>query len=111
MAGRPTHEESRSDVHSCRAVPPPPRVQWDGGTFAEFESNLPLNAFETTIKDRSGDLVHALVGGVADLHQSGGIDLGAHAQIDYRILQVHGARQDSDSSRSPSDAMSSLLAE
>ena len=90
--------------------------QWDGGTFAEFESNLQsfsweipkavyfaepmsgfgthltLNAFETTIKDRSGDLVHALVGGVVDLHQSGGIDLGAHAQIDYRILQVHGAQ-------------------
>jgi hypothetical protein len=90
--------------------------QWDGGTFAEFESNLQsfswnvpkfvyfsepmsgfgahltMNAFETTIRDRSGDLVHALVGGVVDAHQSGAIDLGAHAQIDYRILQVHGAQ-------------------
>jgi hypothetical protein len=90
--------------------------QWDGGTFEEFETNLQsfswevpkfvyfsepmsgfgthltLNAFETTISDRSGELVHALVGGVMDLHQSGGIDLGAHAQIDYRILQIHGAQ-------------------
>jgi hypothetical protein len=90
--------------------------QWHGGTFAEFESNLQsfswdipkvvyfsepmsgfgthltLNAFETTIKDRSGDVVHALVGGVVDLHQSGGIDLGAHAQIDYRVLQIHDAQ-------------------
>lgn len=90
--------------------------QWDGGTFAEFESNLQsfswnvptfvhfsdpvsgfgahltLNAFETTIRDRSGDVVHALVGGVVDAHQSGQLDLGAHAEIDYRVLQVHNAQ-------------------
>ena len=89
--------------------------QWDGGTFEEFQSNLQsfswevpkfvyfsepmsgfgahltLNAFETTIGDRSGDLVHALVGGVVDLHQSGAIDLGVHAQIDYRVLRISSA--------------------
>ena len=54
-------------------------------------AHLTLNAFETTIKDHSGDLIHVLAGGVADLHANGDIELGAHAQIDYRLLQFSDA--------------------
>jgi hypothetical protein len=90
-------------------------IQRDGGTLEEFESDfrqfswtvpkfvyfaepmsglgahLTLNAFETAVRDRHGDLMHVLVGGIGDLHQSGAIDLGAHAQIDYRVLRLSSA--------------------
>ncbi|MBA2279849.1 MAG: hypothetical protein M3527_08995 [Actinomycetota bacterium] len=90
-------------------------LQWDGGTLAEFESNfrsfswdvpravyfaepmsgfgahLALNAFETTIGNHSGDLVHVLAGGIAELHGNGSVDLGVQGQIDFRAMQLSGA--------------------
>ena len=89
--------------------------QWDGGTFAEFESNfhqfswdipkvvyfaepmsgfgtnLTLNAFETTFKDHSGPLVEVMAGGILNLHQSGQVDLGLGASVDVRVLRLEKA--------------------
>jgi|RhiMethySRZTD1v2_1073278.scaffolds.fasta_scaffold1979081_2 hypothetical protein len=87
-------------------------ITFDGGTIEEFETNfrdfgwhvpsavwfseptsglgahLALNAFETTIRDRSGDLMHVVVGGIADLHNTGAVDLGAEGTVDVRALQL-----------------------
>jgi hypothetical protein len=89
-------------------------ITFDGGTIEEFETNfrdfgwhvpsavwfseptsglgahLALNAFETTIRDRSGDLVHIIGGGIADLHHSGALDLGVEGTVDVRALQLSG---------------------
>lgn len=90
-------------------------IQRDGGTLEEFQTDfanfswevpkfvyfsdplsglgahLALNAFETTIRDHHGDLMHVLAGGVADLHQGGAVDLGVHGQVDYRVLRISSA--------------------
>jgi hypothetical protein len=89
-------------------------ITFDGGTIEEFETNfrdfgwhvpsavwfseptsglgahLALNAFETTIRDRSGDLMHIVAGGIADLHRDGALDLGASGTVDIRALQLSG---------------------
>lgn len=89
--------------------------QWDGGTFAEFESNfhsfswdvpklvyfaepmsgfganLTLNAFETTFRNHTGDLVQVMAGGIVDLHQNGDIDLGVGGELDVRALHLERA--------------------
>lgn len=90
-------------------------LEWAGGTIAEFETNfrefdwnvpkfvyfaepmsgfgahLALNAFETTIRDHSGPLVHVLAGGILDLHDNGHVDIGASAAADVRILRISEA--------------------
>jgi hypothetical protein len=89
--------------------------QWDGGTFAEFESNfhqfswdipkvvyfaepmsgfganLTFNAFETTFSNHSGPLVEVMAGGILNLHQNGDIDLGVGGSIDVRALRLERA--------------------
>lgn len=89
-------------------------ITFDGGTIEEFETNfrdfgwhvpsavwfseptsglgahLALNAFETTIRGHSGDLMHIVAGGIADLHQSGALDLGVEGTVDFRALQLSG---------------------
>jgi hypothetical protein len=89
-------------------------ITFDGGTIEEFETNfrdfgwhvpsavwfseptsglgahLALNAFETTIRGHSGDLMHIVAGGIAELHQSGSLDLGVEGTVDFRALQLSG---------------------